>query len=194
MLKKLKPKELTSTKTTQACTSAKRCRMWRHSFGTSCITLAGMLCWALVLLTPTRAWADTAYRCGDAYGPSAQCTNGPAAPVKPTAELRTTGPDKTDAAAHDLHNLRNAQALEQQAAQQALMQPIQAAPVQLNTAKAGNTSLKANNIESTGKPPARKGKHARKAQSPYFTAVDPTATPKKKSTAKAVPSSSSSGQ
>lgn len=187
MLKKFKPKGLTPAKT---CAS--------HSFGTSCITLAGMLCGALVLLAPTRAWADTAYRCGDAYGPSAQCANGPAAPVKPTAELRTTGPDKTNAATHDL---RDAQALEQhrlkaeqQAAQQTLMQPIQAAPVQLNTAKAGNTPLKANNTESTGKPTARKGKHARKAQSPYFTAVDPTATPKKKSTAKAVPSSSASGQ
>lgn len=130
---------------------------------------------ALMLLAPALAVADTAYRCGDAYGPFAQCANGPATPVKPTAELRTTGPTPANTAAHDL---REAQALEkqrlhaeQQAAQQALSAPIQAAPIRLNT------------VENTAKPAARKSKRARKAQSPYFTAVDPSAHPKKKSTA-----------
>ncbi len=136
----------------------------------------------LMLLAPTIALADTAYRCGDAYGPSAQCANGPATQIKPIAELRTTGPgpDPTNTTTHDL---REAQALEkqrlfaeQQAAQHALPTPIHAAPIQLNTAK----------------PAARKGQRARKAQSPYFTAVDPTAHPKKKSTAKAVPDKSTS--
>jgi hypothetical protein len=110
--------------------------------------------------------ADTAYRCGDAYGPSAQCANGPATQVKPIAGLRTTGPTPANTAVHDL---REAQALEkqrlhaeQQAAQQTLLQPVANTPVQLNAAKAG---------------------HAKKTASPYFTAVDPTAHPKKKSTA-----------
>ncbi len=136
MLKKIKPKGLTPLKLVNA----------------------------LMLLAPALAVADTAYRCGDAYGPSAQCANGPATPVKPTAELRTTGPTPANTAAHDL---REAQALEKQrllaeqrAAQQALLQPVANTPVPLNAVKAGN---------------------AKKTASPYFTAVDPTAHPKKKS-------------
>ena len=153
---------------------------------------------ALMLLAPALALADTAYRCGDAYGPSAQCANGPATPIKPIAELRTTGPvpDPANTAAHDL---REAQALEkqrlhaeQQAAQQTLSASIQATPIRLNTAKTGSTPLTTSNAENTAKPAARKGQRARKAQSPYFTAVDPTARPKKKSTAKAAPDKSTS--
>ncbi len=173
MLKKIKPKGLTPLK----------------------------LVYALVLLAPALALADTAYRCGDAYGPSAQCANGPATPVKPIAELRTTGPgsDPTNTAAHDL---REAQTLEkqrlhaeQQAAQQALLQPIANTPVQRNATKAGHAEkapLASSHTDSVVRTKKSKAKHTRKAQSPYFTAVDPTAHPKKKSTAKAASDKSTS--
>ncbi len=181
MLKKLEPKGRTPTKTAKAYTFTLQHGMCRHGFGTSCIALTGMLCGVLALLAPARAWTDTAYRCGDAYGPSAQCANGPATPIKPIAELHTTGPgsDPTNTAVHDLR----------------LLQPVANTPVQRNAAKAGHAEkapLASSHTDSVVSTKKSKAKHTRKAQSPYFTAVDPTAHPKKKSTAKAAPDKSTS--
>ena len=133
--------------------------------------------------------ADTVYRCGEAYSSSSQCTNGAATEVKPSSVLQTEGPDKGHAATRDL---RDAQALEKQRLQ-AEQQAAQAAPIRLSTPSAPSTNPSSSNVTQTepiSKQGKRKGKQARKPNNPYFTAVDPTAAPKKKSTAKAVPASS----
>jgi hypothetical protein len=138
-------------------------------------------------ITPTHA--DTVYRCGEAYSTSSQCTNGAATEVKPNSVLQTTGSDKGNTATRDL---RDAQALEKQRLQ-AEQQAAQAAPIRLSTPSAPSTTPSSSNVTQTEpitKQGKRKGKQARKPSSPYFTAVDPTAAPKKKSTAKAVPASS----
>ena len=123
------------------------------------------------------AYADTVYRCGEAYSTSAQCGNTAATEVKPASVLNTGIGTNTSA-----HDLRDAQALEKQRLQ-AQRQAVQAAPILISppvaATTASNTQLPAHD--------ARKGKHARKAATPYFTAVDPNAPHKKKSTAKAVP-------
>jgi hypothetical protein len=129
------------------------------------------------------------YRCGEAYSTSSQCTNGAATEVKPNSVLQTTGSDKGNTATRDL---RDAQALEKQRLQ-AEQQAAQAAPIRLSTPSAPSTTPSSSNVTQTEpitKQGKRKGKQARKPSSPYFTAVDPTAAPKKKSTAKAVPASS----
>jgi type II secretory pathway pseudopilin PulG len=107
--------------------------------------------------------------------------------------LHTTEPDKTDTATR---NLRDAQALEKQRLQ-AEQQAAQAARIRLNTPSAPLAAASPSNVNhnepSANKGNRRekgKGKNARKPNNPYFTAVDPTAAPKKKSTAKAVPASS----
>ena len=133
--------------------------------------------WCIIM--PTHA--DTVYRCGEAYSTSSQCGNTVATEVKPSSVLHATGQDKSITATSDL---RDAQALERQRLQ-AERQAAQTAPVRISAPHTPppiathNESLAAN-----GK---RQGKHARKPASPYFTAVDPNAAPKKKSTAKAVP-------
>ena len=73
---------------------------------------------------------------------------------------------------------------------QAEREAAQAAPMRLNTPSSPPSSAP-HDAQLTSK---RKGKYARKPNSPYFTAVDPNAAPKKKSTAKAVPAASTSGQ
>ena len=130
------------------------------------------------------ALADTVYRCGEAYSTSSQCANGAATEVKPTSVQQATGPDKGHTATHDL---REAQALEKQRLQ-AERQAAQAAPIRLG-APAANPAP-SNGTHSEPLANHGKRKQARKPNSPYFTAVDPTASPKKKSTAKAVPASS----
>jgi len=133
--------------------------------------------------------ADTVYRCGEAYSSSNHCTNATATEVKPSAVLHTTAPDPANAAMRDL---RDAQALEKQRLQSE-QQAVQAAPIRLNTPSALSTKPSPDSANPTD-PIARKrkGKHAKKVNSPYFTAVDPTSAPKKKSTAKAVPATPAS--
>ncbi len=140
------------------------------------------------------ALADTAYRCGEAYSTSSQCANGVATEVKPSSALHTTGPDKGNVATRDL---RDAQVLEKQRLQ-AEQQANQAAPIRLSAPSAPSTtphpSSVPHNEPNANKGNRRqkgKGKLARKQNNPYFTAVDPTAAPKKKNTAKAVPASAS---
>ena len=132
------------------------------------------------------ALADTVYRCGEAYSTSNQCANGAATEVKPTSVQQATGPDKGHTATRDL---REAQALEKQRLQ-AERQAAQAAPIRLG-APAANPAP-SNVTHSAPLANHGKRKQARKPNSPYFTAVDPTAAPKKKSTAKAVPATSAS--
>ena len=77
MLKKHKPKELIATK---------------------CLAVAlGM---ATVL--SHASFADTVYRCGDAYSNSNQCASATATEVKPSAVLHTTGPEQTNSLTRDL--------------------------------------------------------------------------------------------
>jgi hypothetical protein len=152
---------------------------------------AGLL--AMAALLGHAAFADTVYRCGETYSSSNQCAIGAAKEVKPSAVLPSTEPDKANTARRDL---RDAQALEKQRLQ-AEHQAAQAAPIRLNVPSAPSAAPSTSNVPlsepSANKDKSRengKGKHARKSNHPYFTAVDPTAVPKKKSTAKAVPASS----
>ena len=126
------------------------------------------------------AYADTVYRCGEAYSTIAQCGSTAATEVKPTSVLNTGIGRNTSA-----HDLRDAQALEKQRLQ-AQRQAVQTAPVQINAPHA-QTPVAAKN-----EPAIHNGKrqHTRRPASPYFTAVDPNAPHKKKSTAKAVPAAS----
>jgi hypothetical protein len=143
----------------------------------------------LILTFTLNAWcimpthADTVYRCGEAYSTSSQCANATATEVKPSTVLHTTG--QTNNATSDL---RDAQALEKQRLH-AERQAVQTAPVRISTPHTPPPIVTSNEpLAPNGK---RQGKHARKPNSPYFTAVDPNAAPKKKSTAKAVPAASS---
>jgi hypothetical protein len=127
--------------------------------------------------------ADTVYRCGEAYSTSNQCANATATEVKPASILQTTGQTS-----HATSDLRDAQALEKQRLQ-AERQAVQTAPVRIN-------ALPTPPPIATSNPPLapngrHQGKHVRKPASPYFTAVDPNAAHKKKSTGKAVPAASS---
>jgi len=142
-------------------------------------------------ITPTHA--DAVYRCGVAYSTSSQCANGVATEVKPSSALHSTGPDNGNVATRDL---RDAQALEKQRLQ--AEQQVTQAPIRLSSPSAVSatqpTSTVIHNEPSTSKSNRRekgKGKHAHNPNTPYFTAVDPTSAPKKKSTAKAVPATSS---
>jgi hypothetical protein len=83
--------------------------------------------------------------------------------------------------------LREAQSLEKQRLQ-AERQAAQSAPIRLNTPPPPLASTTSNEPLTNGK--KRHGKQIHKSSSPYFTAVDPKAEPKKKSTAKAVPAAS----
>ena len=137
----------------------------------------------MVVLLTHAAWADTVYRCGETYSTSSRCGDAAATEVKPSSVLHTTGPANTS------RDLSEAQALEKQRLQ-AERQAAQATPMRLNTPSPPPSSAPYD-AQLTSK---RKGKYARKPNSPYFTAVDPNAAPKKKSTAKAVPAASTSGQ
>jgi hypothetical protein len=137
--------------------------------------------------------ADTVYRCGEAYSSSNQCASGTAKEVKPSAVLHTTEANNANAATRDL---RDAQALEKQRLQ-AEQQATQAAPIRLSTPRAPSTAPLPSSVTHTEQNASKgnrrekgQGKHTRKPNKPYFTAVDPTAAPKKKSTATAVPASS----
>ena len=148
-----------------------------HSQGlTVCISFT------LCAIAPTQA--DTIYRCGEVYSTSHQCGNTTATEVKPTSTLHTTGQDKHNMANSDL---REAQSLEKQRLQ-AERQAAQSAPIRLSTPPPPLASTTRNEPLTNGK--KHHGKQIRKPNSPYFTAVDPKAEPKKKSTAKAVPATS----
>ena len=149
----------------------------------------------MVVLLSHSTFADTVYRCGEAYSTSNQCANGVATEVKPSSALQTAEPDNGNVATRDL---RDAQALEKQRLQ-AEQQANQAAPIRLSTPSAPPATPHPNSV-THNEPSANKGfrrekgkgKNARKPNSAYFTAVDPTAAPKKKNTAKAVPATSAS--
>lgn len=177
MLTNHKPKGVTQTNT---FVSASLGDAWRHDLATSYISLTAITCGTLALLVTPPAWADTAYRCGDAYSPHTQCANGPATPIQPKSELHGAGQDKANASS----DLREAQALEKQRVQ-AERQAAEAAPVRFSTPLAPPASVTINTTQPQhGK---RKSKRTGKTPSPYFTAVDPKAAAQKKSTANAVP-------
>jgi hypothetical protein len=190
MLEKLKPKRLTPAD------FLKRLHSCRGNVGNARTHNTRWLIRLLLALT-LNAWciththADTVYRCGEAYSTSSQCPHEAAKEVKPSSVLPTSGQDKNNTAASDL---REAQALEKQRLQ-AERQAAQSTPIRLNTPTAPLSIVTSHEpLTQSGQ---RKGKHARKPQSPYFTAVDPStknAKQKKKSTAKAVPAESASSQ
>jgi hypothetical protein len=176
MMKVHKPKGLTQVK---AFVISTLLGMRRYGVGTRCMALTGMLSGGLALLGPNPAAADTAYRCGNEYSPHVQCANGPATPTQTITELRITGQDK----ANPNSDFREAQALEKQRLQ-AERQAAQTAAVLVSTPSSPPTSVTQSDLlPQNGK---RKRKHGIKKPSPFFTAVDPSALPKKKSTSKAV--------
>ena len=125
------------------------------------------------------ALADTAYRCGNTYSASSQCSHGEAIAVRPANALSATGQGKNNANA----DLREAQALEKQRLQ-AERQAAQITAAHLPPASVNPPAP----VSQHGQP---KSQHSGKSPSPYFTAVDPHAGPKKKGTAKAVPDKAS---
>jgi hypothetical protein len=190
MLKKLKPKRLTPTDFLRGlppCDRNMSDALTRNTSWLIRVALALMLnAWCI-----THTHADTVYRCGEAYSPSNQCAHDAAREVKPSSVLPTSGQDKNNTAANDL---REAQVLEKQRLQ-AERKVVQSAPIRLSTPTAPPPI--ATSHQPLTQSDQRRGKHARKPQSPYFTAVDPSAKnakPKKKSTAKAVPTDSASSQ
>jgi hypothetical protein len=187
MLKKHKPKGLTPADFLQRLPPCGRYVGYTKTRWF--IRLALML--SACYITPTHA--DTVYRCGEAYSTSSQCANGVATEVKPSSALHSTGPNNGNVATRDL---RDAQVLEKQRLQ-AEQQANQAAPIRLSTPSAPSatpnpSSVTHNEPSAINGHRGGKGKNARKPNSAYFTAVDPTAAPKKKSTAKAVPATSAS--
>ena len=139
-------------------------------------------CFGIALLVVASASAESVYRCGDEYSPSAQCPNGHPAEVKASAVLRSNPTDKAANAANDR---QEAEGLEKKRLQ-AERQAAQTAPVRFSASS--HTISQNLNTNAERSPALNKGKRARKPQSPYFTAKDPTAPPKKKSNAKALPS------
>jgi hypothetical protein len=190
MLRQLKPKRLTPADFLQRLPTCGR------NIGDALTRNKRWLIRLLLTLT-FNAWciththADTVYRCGEAYSTSSQCAHDAATEVKPSSVLHTTAPVKSSTAPIDL---REAQALEKQRLQ-AERQAAQSAPIRLSTPNASPSIVTSHEpLAQSGK---HKGKHARKPQSPYFTAVDPSAKnakPKKKSTANAVPADSASSR
>lgn len=144
------------------------------------------VCFVLWAVTATLTQADTIYRCGEAYSTSSQCDNAVASEVKPAPGLRSTGPNPNAALSS---NVRDAQALEKQRLQLE-RQATFSAPIRLNTPAFAPASTA--NTEPMVPHAKRHGPYGKKLQSPYFTAVAPSAAPQKKSTAKAVPEKSSS--
>jgi len=130
------------------------------------------------------ALADTAYRCGNAYSASNQCSHGVAAEVLPENALHIKGQGKANANT----DLREAQALEKQRLQ-AERQAAHTAAVRITAPHAPPASdTPPAPVPQHGEP---KSLHSKKRPSPYFTAVDPHAGPKKKGTAKALPDKAS---
>jgi len=132
--------------------------------------------------------ADTVYRCGESYSTSSQCANGTVSEVRPSSALHTPSQDK-DNGSTLTRDLRDAQTLEKQ---RLLVErkAAQAAPLRFSTPSAPTSSPSPSSLspnEPLNRQGKRKGKLARQPSSPYFTAVDPSGPPKKKSTAKAVP-------
>ena len=176
MLKTQTPKGLTRAKTFVIATLH---GLWRYGAATRFVALSGMLSGVFAPFGPNPALADTAYRCGNEYSPHFQCANGSATPIQTTTELRITGQDK----ANHSSDLREALALEKQRLQ-AEHQAVQTAPVLVSVPSPQPTSVSPSELlPQKGK---RKRKNGIKKPNLYFTAVDPTALPKKKSTSKAV--------
>jgi hypothetical protein len=139
---------------------------------------------ALVVWLSHPALADTAYRCGNTYSASSQCNHGEAIAVRPANALSATGQGKNNASA----DLREAQALEKQRLQ-AERQAAHTAAVRITAPHAPPASdTPPAPVPQHGEP---KSLHSKKRPSPYFTAVDPHAGPKKKGTAKALPDKAS---
>lgn len=129
----------------------------------------------------SHSWADTVYRCGEAYSASALCAHEPASQFKPQLVPSAASVEKTNIADDEL---KDAQVLEKRRLQSE-REAIQSAPARLN-APSGSQSA-ATSDDHFPLHASSKKKRTRKIQSPYFTAVAPNANPKKKSTAQAVP-------
>jgi hypothetical protein len=136
----------------------------------------------VLLLCSTAVYADTVYRCGESYSTSNQCGSSVATEVKPTSLLATGASTNTSA-----HDLRDAQTLEKQRLQ-GQRQAAQNVPVQIN-APLVQAPVAANHESAAH---SGKRQHPHRPASPYFTAVDPQAKQKKKSTAKVVPANAAS--
>ena len=126
-------------------------------------------------------WADTVYRCGEAYSASALCAHGPVSELEPLAEPHTPNIEKGNTTTDEL---REAQALEKRRLKSE-NQTIQSTPARGSVPSASLGAITRD--QHLPQQPNSNKKRARKIQSPYFTAVAPNAIQKKKSTAQAVP-------
>ena len=135
---------------------------------------------ALLLLPTARPHAQTIYRCGDEYSTSAICAGGRSALISTPSESHTPAHDKTSSVTQDL---REAEALEK-IRLRSESRVVQNAPAQMmstfQNTPAGSTDASAADIRHSNR-------YTRRLQSPYFTAKDPNAPPKKKGIAKTLP-------
>jgi hypothetical protein len=134
----------------------------------------------LLILTSADARTETIFRCGDNYSPSALCADGRSAVIQTPTETHVTLHDKTSTATRDQ---READALEK-ARLSAEHRAMQNASAQIMGTYPNNA------VSHTDVPAAdvrQNGRYARRLHSPYFTAKDPNAPPKKKSSVKTLP-------
>ena len=135
-----------------------------------------ILC-AVSVMHITLATADTVYRCGDSYSPLASCAHGVATEVDFAHERTPNAMAARSAAASDLQEAQNLEKQRRQAERLSnLTVPLRITPPVAPATAASQPVM----------PPYRHT-YARRPVNPYFTAVDPTSRPAKKSTANAVP-------
>jgi len=146
----------------------------------ACLRWLRILSIGLLLLPHARLHAEAIYRCGDEYSSSAICADGRSAEIRTHVEPLIGSKDKTSSPAHDL---REAEALEKTR--------LRSESRALQHAPAPMSYTQQNNSTGTAETPVtgvrHGGRQTRRLQSPYFTAKDPNALPKKKGSTKALP-------
>ncbi len=146
----------------------------------------------LVNLLSDSALADPVYRCGEAYSNSSHCAAGTATAIHLSTVRQTQETNHANAATRDL---RDAQALEKQR-RQVERQATQAASIQLITPSTQSLPSHSDSVhltESNTKKAHHNSGHGHTPNGPYFTAVDPTAVAKKKSSSKTAATKAASG-
>ena len=135
----------------------------------------------LTFFTCLHLGAETVYRCGDQYSTSAICADARSAEIKTHTDTHASSRDTASPAARDL---REAEALEKSRIRSE-RQATQSVPARMMDTRQNLQPSNADEIATTVRP---RGLRNRRLQSPYFTAKDPNAEPKKKGNAKALPS------
>ena len=149
----------------------------------ACLRWWRFLSIGLLLLPHARLHAEPIYRCGNEYSSSAICADERSAEIRTHAEPLIGSKDKTSSQAHDL---REAEALEKTRLRSE-SRALQHAPAPISYTQQNNATI---TTEATVTDVRHGGRHTRRLQSPYFTAKDPNALPKKKGSTKALPPAS----